>query len=361
MLEGIARPLAIADIVTPFEAQRAVAAQGAADMTARVPLFEAWTDDALRAIDEATAAGTAQRIRDALQDKVPGNETELVRAMAAAKLEPAQWSAVLGAVICSPEPVETARVDFARASEAVLRSLPGISAEKAAQLVQERESLDAAERTQLAWPVAKGVLTADEFALLAPHLSMHGWLWRVRLVSGTIDPVSESDTLVGVQVWDVVVDLSENPPRFASLRDSTLLPVAVALAAQMARERTPEQPEFQDAPPDEPTAQSPQPATEPAPLGKDEPAPAKEKWDRMGDKLRDERTERQRAERERRAARAIGGAPRGGTPASSPSAPRSDDESASDDSTSGRTASDAPAAHTPAGGLSGRWRTRGSR
>lgn len=377
MMEGIARPPAISDVVTPFEAQRAITPDGASEMTPRVPLTETWTDDATRAIDDATAAGTSQRIRDALQDKVPANETELVRAMATAKLEPAQWGAVLGAVICSTEAIEVARVDFARAPEAVLRTLPGISAEKATQLVQERESLDAAERAQLAWPVVKGVLTPEEFALLAPHLSTHGWLWRVRLVSGTIDPISESDTLGGVQVWDVVIDMSENPPRFASLRDSTLLPVAVALAAQTARERASD------------GSRDAKRATDATPLGKDEPAkisarpeepastqatesaptkdlldgkqPNKDKWDRIGDNMRDERTERQRAERERRAARAIGGAPRGGTPASAPSASRSDDESASDNSTSGRTASDAPSAHTPAGGLSGRWRTRGSR
>jgi hypothetical protein len=407
-LEGVARPLALADVVTPFQAQQALGERGVAGLQPRTVLHGEWTPDAHTAIDEVTAAGVAQRLQDALQGKAPADASELVTAMIAAKVEPAQWSAVLEAVICNVEPIEVGRVDLGRASEAVLRSLPGVSAEKATRLVQERQSLTPADRMQVAWPVVKGVLTPEEFAQLAPHICARSWLWRLRLVSGMQDHLTESETLQGVQVWDVVVDLAEDPPRFASIRDSTLLPVAVALAAQFARERQGQdeaqgrgasakrqsvdtEPEL-DAPP---ATQEVEGGIQGSPRDQDssEPIVAEKSttrdWRSLGETAQAERAARRRADEDRRAknrewshspperadawerladreaqrARQRDGAqraPSGGTPASVPDASRSDDQSASDGSASGRRASDAPSAHTPTGGLSGRWRTRES-
>jgi hypothetical protein len=41
----------------------------------------------------------------------------------------------------------------------------------------------------------------------------------------------------GIEVWEVVIDLAEDPPRFASIRDCTLLPIASALAEQERTEQ----------------------------------------------------------------------------------------------------------------------------
>ena len=392
--DGVARPLALADVLTPFEAQRALGGVGLGDVVPRIALGAEWTDEASRALELACTPAGAQRVREALQDKVPATETELVQALIKAKVEPKEWSAVLAALVCGPEAIEVDRVDLGRAPEAVLRTVPGISAEKAARLVQERASLDPEERTQLAWPVVRNVLTPEEFALAAPHLTSHSWLWRMRLVTGT----GVGGALEGVQVWDVVVDLSENPPRFASLRDSTLLPVAAALAQQLARapdeesastDRT-RRPELSDnsmdtadgpgffvpsdafGPPPRP---APQPATSSDDSGRSaepaEPAPPA-RWEYLGEQIRKEREARDRAERERRASdwawtktppKPPSTPPRAGDAAPPPRAESSGTPPA-DASTSpggGMRASDAPPASTPTGSLSGRWRAHGSR
>jgi hypothetical protein len=44
--------------------------------------------------------------------------------------------------------------------------------------------------------------------------------------------MQEGSAMRGIEVWEVVIDLAEDPPRFASIRDCTLLPIASALAEQ---------------------------------------------------------------------------------------------------------------------------------
>jgi predicted membrane metal-binding protein len=55
----------------------------------------------------------------------------VVTALAAAKVEPAQWSGVLDAIVCNADSIEFARVDLGRAPEAVLRSLTLLGASEA--------------------------------------------------------------------------------------------------------------------------------------------------------------------------------------------------------------------------------------
>jgi hypothetical protein len=232
---GAQRPLALADAVTPFGAQRALGNAGGS-AAPRVPLAE-WSDAAIQAIDAAGGAGAGGRVRDALGGKPPADDGDLVRAMAKAQLPPAAWGAVLDAVIAAKEPIEHGRIDLLHAPEAVLRTLPGIDDALAARLAQERRGLDLAMRARVSWPVEKGVLDAERFAAVAPYVCVRSWLWRARVATGTIDRARNDGALHGVQVTDVVVDLAEDPPRFAALRDCTMLPIAGALAAEaMARE-----------------------------------------------------------------------------------------------------------------------------
>ncbi len=392
---GGARPLALADVLTPFGAQRALREGGPVGFEPRVVLAGEWSAEATAELERQIGAGPAQRARAALDDRAPADEGELVRALAKAEVAPSAWSGVLDAMVCDAAGLEVDRVDLGRAPEAVLRTLPGLSAEKAARLVQERQGLPAAERAQIAWPVTRGVLDAEEFAGIAPRIAVRSWLWRVRLVAGMVDREDGDGALQGVQAWDVVVDLSEVPPRFASLRDSTLLPVAVGLAAELGRDDSAERSASPQADAREEGADLPvrpdragrsatgarepgrKPGTteEPAEPGDDNDpgTSAPEAWRPLGERMREEREARQRAEVARRDAnRADSALAREGWGRSSPGAtgpasergetpPMEDAFGASPAGGGGRSPSDAPAAGTPAGGLSGRWRTRGTR
>lgn len=233
---AMTRSLAVADVVTPFGAQRAIGSVNGAPAT-RIAIGDPWSPEAIRAVDAATQTGVAAKLADALGGGAPTDDGDLLRALRLAKVPQAQWSAVLDAVVPGTEAIEAGQVDLSHAPEAVLRALPGIDDALAARLVQERSSLAAPARAQRAWPVLQGVLTAEQFEEIAPALCARSWLWRARIATGTIDRVRGDGQMHGVQVFEVVIDLAEDPPRFASIRDCTLLPIAAGLAAEQARDK----------------------------------------------------------------------------------------------------------------------------
>lgn len=234
------RALAVADVATPFPAQRALGVvQG--QVVDRVPVG-AWTEEAVAAIDALTGAGTGARMRDAVGGAAPAHQGDLVRAMRLAQVPPERWGEVLDAVVPGDAAVERGLVDASSAPEEVLRAVPGLGAELAAKIVQARGSLAAGERANLGWLLSTRALTPEEFEAAVASLCPRSWLWRVRVATGAVpsDPQQGDASMRGIEVWEAVVDLAEEPPRFAALRDCTLLPVAAALAEE-ERERADEE------------------------------------------------------------------------------------------------------------------------
>ena len=231
------RTLAVADVATPFSAQRALGSGVAGAIIQRQPLG-AWSSEGMAAIDAHSVGGTAERMRSALAGETPTNQGELVRAMRLSQLPVDKWSAVLDAVIAGDSAVERRQIDIANAPEEVLRAIPSVGTELAAKMIQARASLAAGERAQLAWPVTSGALTPEEFEAIAPFICARSWLWRTRVATGVVDGLQEGSAMRGIEVWEVVIDLAEDPPRFASIRDCTLLPIAAALAEQERTEQT---------------------------------------------------------------------------------------------------------------------------
>ena len=231
------RTLAVADVATPFAAQRALGGGTASGIVERQPLG-AWTSEAMAAIDARAGGGTAERMRSALGGETPENQGMLVRSIRLSQLPVDQWSAVLDAVVVGNAAIERRQVDIANAPEEVLRAIPAVGAELAAKMVQARTSLASGERTQLAWPVTSGALTPEEFEAIAPFICARSWLWRARVATGVVDGMQDGSAMRGIEVWEIVVDLAEDPPRFASIRDCTLLPIAAALAEQVRSEQT---------------------------------------------------------------------------------------------------------------------------
>ena len=225
------RTLAVADVATPFSAQRALGSGVAGAIVQRQPLG-AWSSEGMSAIDAHTVGGTAERMRSAIGGETPTNQGDVVRAMRLSQLPIDKWSAVLDAVIAGNSAVEHRQIDIANAPEEVLRAIPSIGTELAAKMIQARASLAAGERAQLAWPVTSGALTPEEFEAIAPFICARSWLWRTRVATGVVDGMQEGSAMRGIEVWEVVIDLAEDPPRFASIRDCTLLPIAAALAEQ---------------------------------------------------------------------------------------------------------------------------------
>ena len=235
-IRGRVRALAVADVATPFPAQRALGVVRG-QVVDRVPVGE-WSEDAIAAIDGIAGSGTGARMRDALAGAAPAHQGDLVRAMRLSQVPPERWGEVLDAVVAGDSAVERGLVDVSSAPEEVLRAVPGLGAELAAKVVQARGSLAAGERSNLGWLLSSSALTPEEFEAAAPMLCPRSWLWRVRVATGSVMPDSPGGdgSMRGIEVWEAVVDLAEEPPRFAALRDCTLLPVAAALAEEEREE-----------------------------------------------------------------------------------------------------------------------------
>lgn len=230
------RTLAVADVATPFSAQRALGSGVAGAIIQRQPLG-AWSSEGMAAIDAHSVGGTAERMRSAFAGETPANQGDLVRAMRLSQLPVDKWSAVLDAVVAGNSAVEHRQIDIANAPEEVLRAIPSVGTELAAKMIQARASLAVGERAQLTWPVTSGALTPEEFEAIAPFICARSWLWRTRVATGVVDGLQEGSAMRGIEVWEVVIDLAEDPPRFASIRDCTLLPIASALAEQERTEQ----------------------------------------------------------------------------------------------------------------------------
>ena len=242
-IRGRVRALAVADVATPFPAQRALGVVRG-QVVDRVPIG-AWTEDAITSIDGIAGSGTGARMRDSLGGAAPAHQGDLVRAMRLSQVPPERWGEVLDAVVAGDSAVERGLVDVSSAPEEVLRAVPGLGAELAAKVVQARGSLAAGERSNLGWLLSSRALTPEEFEAAAPMLCPRSWLWRIRVATGSVMPDSPGGdgSMRGIEVWEAVIDLAEEPPRFAALRDCTLLPVAAALAEEEREEADAEKPD----------------------------------------------------------------------------------------------------------------------
>lgn len=222
--------------------------QTAAAGLKRLSLAAGWTDDARSALaavlggDDAVAASIA-----GAQPKV-SSRSEFVGLLSKFNVPSARWGRVLDSFSVTPDEFEIGLVDLSTASEEVLRVIPGIGAERAAQIVQSRGRLDASGRRLVTWPLEEGLLTPDEFKLAVDRLTTRCLQYRIVVAAGyeaggaAQEPPPEgkradantaaSDfaglTLRQPMMLEAVVDVSSERPRVAYLRDVTYLAAARA-------------------------------------------------------------------------------------------------------------------------------------
>ncbi|MFZ2873874.1 MAG: hypothetical protein WAZ94_05270 [Phycisphaerales bacterium] len=161
-----------------------------------------------------------------------GSAGGLVRAMIEGGAGPEDWGEVLDLVTASDDQFLPGRVDLNLAPPEVLACLPGISNEAAQRLAEVRTGLSADRRRSVAWPVAEGVLTPEQFVQAADWLTTRSLVWRVK-VAAEIGPSTRDDAVSGGEwtprarlVWEAVIDASSPQVRVAYLRDVTFLAAA---------------------------------------------------------------------------------------------------------------------------------------
>jgi DNA uptake protein ComE-like DNA-binding protein len=223
----------------------------------RVNLNVSWSDElaeAIRTRFDAAAVNVAKTMFDA-GEKFK-KTADLVGVLRRNNVPPPSWPPILDTFTVSPDPYIPGRIDVNRAPARVLATIPGISQEAAAAIVQARHGLEASRRRSIAWPVIEGILSPDEFVKAVDWMTTRSMQWRVRLEAGIIDtdsPERGTPELQERMTLEAIIDVASDRPRVAYLRDVTLLSTAFTLKSRIDADaedldRLPETAEVPDMP-----------------------------------------------------------------------------------------------------------------
>jgi DNA uptake protein ComE-like DNA-binding protein len=206
-----------------------------------------WSDELREPLVERVGQELAVLVEPLLA-KAPklSKESDLVELLRGAKVPVDRWDEILGAITTSDDAFVRGRVDLGRAPVQVLAALPGLDVPSAEKIVNARAALSADDRASVTWPLTQGLIHEGEFQEALPWLTTRSLQWRIR-VEARLERRQAGDTIrfdddepsepPGI-VWEAVIDLSDDRPRVAYLRDVTLLPPLVrqALATERAME-----------------------------------------------------------------------------------------------------------------------------
>jgi len=202
---------------------------GSSDAAAARDAFDDAVVDALEKLAAKLDAGAAGEADDG----------RIAAALASAGVTAAEIARVVDACTLHAGAIAPARLDIMRADAAVLATLPGLDADRAARIVELREGLADDERGSTAWLVERRVLSIEEWSRIAGRISARSTAWRFRIEAriGSTDAKSDEGAAPppGARIaFDCIVDAGGEVPRIAYLRDISLLPTARLLARERA-------------------------------------------------------------------------------------------------------------------------------
>jgi DNA uptake protein ComE-like DNA-binding protein len=218
----------LSDVLTVFSVEPLLQGDG----SPRINLNTPWSDGLAQQINARFGAQVTQQVQAAFEI---GERFELdsaiVKSLRRLNVAVEDWPAVMDAFCNESGPLRAGRLDINTAPYESLMMLPGVTAEQAAQFVQVRQSLDARERSSVAWPVIQRILSPEQFEVIVDYITTRCWTWRVRLASGEVGVDQPERWLGHPAIYEAVIDLSDSQPRIAYLRDITVLEETLAIAA----------------------------------------------------------------------------------------------------------------------------------
>ncbi len=273
--ENVERPgdLPLVDVLTVFSIDPNVTALDGGTEPPGSPRVNmaADLDQPLRdELDRRIGVAFRERVEDTRRenDRALRTTAGIVNELLSSPDDPRRDSAldrlVFDTLTATGDPLRAGLVDVNRAGAAVLAAVLGVDEAEAQDIIGVRDSLDSSRMRTILWLWEEGFVSRGRLAELADLLTTRSTQWRVRIEVG-VEPVSDSglsSSLPGPsglalapggfddedddagdlehrRVYDVVIDLSEVPPRVAELRDSTHLDTALALA-ELAQDSGPD-------------------------------------------------------------------------------------------------------------------------
>jgi DNA uptake protein ComE-like DNA-binding protein len=226
----------LADVMTVFSVEPSLQFSGKRRINLNVP----WSDDLSAQVAERFGQPAADMLKKAFDAGAKfDTPAKLIQAMLRAKIAVDDWPQVIDAFATDGDEYHFGLLDINTAPQEALLSLPGVTAEQAAQMVRVRQELSAQERASIAWPVISQIIKPEAFDQLAGRITTRCWTYRVRLAAGEVDAEHpDSDLKNPLLMYEAVIDLSAPKPRVAYLRDITVLQETASVAAQTAAEQS---------------------------------------------------------------------------------------------------------------------------
>ena len=230
---GSDAPLALVDLLGVFSIEPSIDSEG----EPRV-LASPWSPDVeeivREKVGEIAATAIARRLGGERPEGAPApTERDLAQALLDAGLPAGEWVAALDVLAVDPSPWRSGRLDLNLAPVEAIRMLPGITPEQAEEIVRVREDLSPEERRTVMWPALREILPLAAYPELVERISPRSLAWRVRLACGSVSTESPEGPIEDATVWEVVIDLSGDRPRFAAIREITQLDLVARLVLHL--------------------------------------------------------------------------------------------------------------------------------
>lgn len=225
--------------VFAFEPNTQMGVGGGTEGEARIYIGDGWREELKAELEARLPARAAAALEKALRAGPLKTMGEVIGGLRREQVAARDWAAVLDGVTLSPDAYLTGRVDVLTAPREVLRAVPGLNEQLAEQIERVRDRIDDEARLSVTWLVQQGALTAAQFQAVVDQVTCRSLQWRVRVEGGygrqAAGPDGGPGTLRDRVVLEAVIDLSEERPRLAYLRDVTYLESAEVVEELAAR------------------------------------------------------------------------------------------------------------------------------
>ena len=158
--------------------------------------------------------------------------SEIVRILRENNLPPHDWPEYFETCTTQPHELRHGRIDINAAPLEALLAVPGFTVEHAEAIAAAQETLTDAERGTVCWPVIAGIVEPEALEQAIDHITNRSFCFRVRMAVGEVSHEAPDEPLRSPLVYEIVFDLASPEPRLAYLRDVTLMPAMLELAAR---------------------------------------------------------------------------------------------------------------------------------
>jgi len=194
----------------------------------RINISVPWSEVLASRIRSRFDDNTARVLEEVLKENPVETDADLMRLILAFSVAPADWPDALDAFSMEPVQYRRGRIDINAASAEVIASLPGVTTEQAASIVQRRDDLDDDLLATRAWPFIEQLLPTEIAVDFLDRTTVGSWTWRLRLACGEIPGDDLEADIQDARVVEVIIDVAGPQPRIAMLRDVTMRPHAIA-------------------------------------------------------------------------------------------------------------------------------------